>query len=610
MAFNKQFISTTAGNCILDSDNYVQVEINEGEHIKKRLGDVNVGDMVLFKKECISKTLEEVEEAVLEKEPRYMHSKNILHEVNNKGEYIPKFRNLIIRGVLNSKEQYQPSLEDIILKQTGDFSKKEYIEMENVLESCIQDKGMQTLSYGQHRNWLLGNTVAPENWDFFRALEGINPEFKEWVPDNNLTGLYFSYRYYNAARRCLMSKIARCKALGKGPSQDSDSPKPDKIINLKPFLRELTDHFFKEKNMDYIYARVTKISNLYKKGQQDYIEKTDTNLTKGVAVFDAENVTNSSEKNFEELLEDECIIYDYFSTIINDGTYQDKHKTLLTNHLHGETDKSLKMTTSFPYLLEWFGDIDPFMKSCKKAAENWWMTRCKDGKAHINEISNHMKEMVLDGRIDDSWGLEKGTVYNMLKVLYKLKAAIPSRIHKYSAECMDFKQESVYKYEKICNLAELAKRTGKPLNRGIDEVILSLWGNNIFPDSDTKYKYNCIIKKQKDLESEYKISLRPFAASYNFKKNFISTLAIVDIRTNKMVHMAELMANKIIPLEPIDKQSLSEQIYSREYVQKVLNKYGLGSIIDVKKEEFVWEEKPSIIGSYANKIGNLFKKKI
>ena len=272
---DKRFISTTGGNCITNSSSHVYVYIRGGEYVQKEARDVNIGDMVLFKKDSIETTLEEVD-PFLTRNPVYANAKQALHEVNKKGEYIPKLRTLLIRGLQADAEN--SSLEDRILLEKEDFSRSEYSEMIKTVISSAEKHGLEPLSYSGHRLWIAGQVVGPNNWDFFKALSDINPEFKNWQADEkNPDSKIRQYKIYTVVRRGIMRYLAKCKGQGKGKqnkdeedsTDDEDSPYG---VKLTSYIKPVLEHFVKDISRDYNVVRVTNVNKLFKKNQEAWIE--------------------------------------------------------------------------------------------------------------------------------------------------------------------------------------------------------------------------------------------------------------------------------------------------------------------------------------------------
>jgi len=272
-------------------------------------------------------------------------------------------------------------------------------------------------------------------------------------------------------------------------------------------------------------------------------------------------------------------------------------------------DRLLKMQTAIPYLLEWFGGIDPFMKQSKEDVERWWKSVCKHGGEHIEEITNAMKKVILEGEIDESWNLKKGTAYNLLKVVYQLKAAIPASIHKYDVMCKSFVQEAAEKYEKMgFNLSEHPLIKDGNIS-ALPEVIEGFIDRGIFPDSETKYEYNKLVQKQKEIGEEFKIKFSGIKKVGGIK-GFLTTSFVLQNADGTKVEksLSALIKEKRMKG---DLNYLKEEVYSREHIQNALKKYGFEDIIDVRKDDFLLDgyKKSFKIKDYVEKIKGFFKKK-
>lgn len=72
----KLIIKTVAGDTIVDAYSYVGSDLN-GNLFAKRASDINVGEKLYFEKEAIHKTLEDIENDLMES-PRYRTARNSL----------------------------------------------------------------------------------------------------------------------------------------------------------------------------------------------------------------------------------------------------------------------------------------------------------------------------------------------------------------------------------------------------------------------------------------------------------------------------------------------------------------------------------------------------
>src|SRR3989338_6046763 len=116
MTESKLLVNTTLGTTILDFDSHVNVHLNKDIYLEKEAADLNQGDAVLYKKEYIQTTLDEIE-SLLELSPRYIHAKRKVMEKNAKNDYLPLLRTELWRGFLNHKKEYNDSLESIIKRE-------------------------------------------------------------------------------------------------------------------------------------------------------------------------------------------------------------------------------------------------------------------------------------------------------------------------------------------------------------------------------------------------------------------------------------------------------------------------------------------------------------
>jgi len=98
MSLETYVIQTTLGKARVDSDRNVFAHLNGHLFIKKDIADLNIGELVLYSKEHIDTTLEDVEPH-LERSSRYADALNNLHQRNDEGIYVPNLRVSLIRGL-------------------------------------------------------------------------------------------------------------------------------------------------------------------------------------------------------------------------------------------------------------------------------------------------------------------------------------------------------------------------------------------------------------------------------------------------------------------------------------------------------------------------------
>jgi hypothetical protein len=438
-----------------------------------------------------------------------------------------------------------------------------------------------------------------------------------------------SYRFYNSARRGVKAHLARCKGQGKGHQEEEELDRSGRrVIDLRRMLKGLAEHFFKDVDRQYIYVRVIDKTHLYKKDQGGSEEQIDTNLTKGIVVYgnggDGSNENNPSNdsgegsrrrlKSYNELYPDIQILSDYLNTLVTEKYSNETAKKYSVSY----ADQTYLFGHIQPSLFEWFGELNVYMKEQKKESEQAHLFHTSpnikeiDSRKIFSEFLNSFKKDILEGKIDSAWNLETGTIYRILETIYKINNTIPKKIYDYQILCRRNKSESVQKYVQK-RMLKSVQGMPKPSEFGANYVhavyseIDGLYEQGIFPDYSIKENYYHIRRIREELKKEYGVDFDIYGINHT-KKKFLTTKLSGDFIRQKDWGIKSRYDKTLIQTS-LNEDRGSASVYSRKEVKDVLDKYGFGNIIDVRKEDFYWEEKPSIASTYYNKLKGLFKKK-
>ena len=195
------FVSGKDATYVKNGSTYVRVDGNY----------LNPGDMVLFRKDCITKGLDEVDSVLDGRRDTYREAKLKLFELNENGIYVPRLRTNIIRGI----EGANPDIEDKILRNGDqDFEPKEYRPLVDLTHEVVSDyadrQGLNGPKWLTVLNWVKGNVVAPAETRYFEALAKINPEFNVIYRSFSEGGEFKdAYEYYIKVRKGIMAYLAR-----------------------------------------------------------------------------------------------------------------------------------------------------------------------------------------------------------------------------------------------------------------------------------------------------------------------------------------------------------------------------------------------------------------
>jgi hypothetical protein len=171
------------------------------------------------------------------------------------------------------------------------------------LEEDRQTGGPTPVLPSTSMHWL-DNTMAPDDWNMFRALSGINPNFSRFYEDflrgrgnaNSPDNLYSAYKLLVGIRQGVMRYIAAPKGNGKGRSENESQRTglrlaPEIDIILKYVLDEVDDE-----RIAAVITDVQRISYEVGRGHDTHGVK----LSSGILTQD-ERPSNIHVKNLGEL---------------------------------------------------------------------------------------------------------------------------------------------------------------------------------------------------------------------------------------------------------------------------------------------------------------------
>ncbi len=305
----KLLVRTSLGNSILDYGDVVPTFSANNKYFEKPAADLNIGERVLFEKEYITATLDDVE-PFLTKSKRYAEAKNALHEINKQGQYIPKLRCLLWRGL----QENSPGLEARILLEEQDFSGKEYGAAINTTKETIEAANIKSLTHSGTKNWLDGTTLAPGNWDKFRALEKINPKFSSFkVDESNRQSLFFLYKLYTTVRRGIMHYLD--KPNFKHSEEEREDEHKISRISLAEEIDLVLEHFVKDVNKDQALAQVLQIEKIFENEPIYQKARKENTLARGI-VRGRGQINENEKIKFKQVVINNGLIATLFSRVL------------------------------------------------------------------------------------------------------------------------------------------------------------------------------------------------------------------------------------------------------------------------------------------------------
>ena len=465
MTDSKVLVSTTLGNSILDLESKVYTLVNDKTYLSKYSADLNVGDLVLFENEYIQKAIEEIEPYLIQS-PRYKFAKDMLHEINSEGEYIPKLRTWAIRGLAqNNIIQSNEDLETKILKEEdNDFSSKEHNLMKEevfgIINPNYEEGNPDTINRTAEsvKTWIQGKVVAirKKDWHLYKLLEEINPNFKEFNPDDhNREGYHFNSTLYDTVRQGIMRYLAKVK----GKPSESKNNTSTYHLSLAPEIQLVMDEFVNEVSQEFSNARVLSLESLYKKHPKVKRAKIDPNLRKGVCSgkldFPEMNKVNCTQLGID-ILNLSCIAGIFLKH------YMELKHPEITNKLEGGSGlKDIENFTS------WYMDKEKWQQSgLRKIAK---IDRKNDFDVLMKIFSTCSHDIHI-GKIDYDFELKYGTSQKLMNTLARIRRDLPKSYIEFNENADNFMylRNEIYSTtnpDKIMRLKDEHNRLLKIINK-------------------------------------------------------------------------------------------------------------------------------------------------
>ncbi len=558
----KYLVSTTMGDSVMDPGYETYVQVTREKFLRKVVGDLKPGDMVLFAKPFTRTDLEDVD-PYLTRSPRYAKAKELLHDVDSKGDYVPKLRGMLIRGMANAGVIKTENLESKILYESGnDFSREEYRTMEDYLVKLLEKDGRQQITAAGVRNWLEGTVIAPRNWSLLETLSrNLNPEFSSFhYASEDPAGMYFNYRLYVVLRQGVMRFLNQAKGIKATEGWEEGDYK----ISLTPEYQIVFDHFLKDFSTNYATARVTKVAKVDRQRQMEHLKETDRLLGNGI-VTKLPLHLKLPQKNFPEVMEDDGILCRYLEAAAEDfdcGPIETKNGKVNPTRL----TKYTLSRFALPFLLEHFGEeLDSRMKTLKAVAlsepEKFGGMTVRES----TEYCNRFKDAILLGELDSFLRYDRGTMMRLLEAYFRSHTAIPDRVWDFlnlaknrALQLID-KQKPANDRELRREIEREAEKISKKYGLGYNELGQRLNGGSFFSE----------------------IMLPPEAKSILMSP--IEYLEAIKQDRDALLKEVESV-NSFIARKP------GIFLRTRKYTEDILKQYGLARISDLRRQDFLFED--------------------
>ncbi len=419
-------ISTTLGDCRLPASSSAFLQIDGKTVRKKQVRDVQEGDTVLFHAKCIDTTLEQIEPA-LEQSARYTAARDALHVVSS-GKRITRLRHDLITALAPECKLSRDKLEDKLFQRGADFTDEEYKSLASTLREKIHHSTDETDTYNIEtlKNWLRGETVAPEEWTVFDQLETAFEHFQTWNKPSEQVGeeLKDHYRLYMTVRKGVQHYLATKGASRKTTKENKNTNGTH--LSLDQEIQLVINMFVNDVTKEYKAARITSIKKISateddKKGQSTRPQKTfppgivttldTTQMIECLSLSDLELDRHILELAWTELL----------TRFINKTRKSDDLRVLLETAK--ATDRNLlRAEVLSSYVLK---TDDPTLKRCWP--EKYFSKTTYD---RYQSIANYVYTFLTTNKLDPALNLPCGIAIHTARTLGRLYRNQPPELRR------------------------------------------------------------------------------------------------------------------------------------------------------------------------------------
>ena len=96
----RYYVETTGGNVVYNGNDQVTVQVNPTSYLRKKVSDLNTGELVVYDVRHVKTSLEDVE-PYFNRSPLYARAETFVFENNSRGIPIPKLRIALMRALGN-----------------------------------------------------------------------------------------------------------------------------------------------------------------------------------------------------------------------------------------------------------------------------------------------------------------------------------------------------------------------------------------------------------------------------------------------------------------------------------------------------------------------------
>ena len=221
----KLFIKTASADGIIDQDKQIYVKL-VGGYVRKSAQDLQPGDLVVVRKDCINKKIDDVLPVIREGSMMYRLAEDRLYRSPKTSDdpekspaqdlRKPLLSVLLLEGLTRDSLESKETLESKIYGIAGQgFTTGEYTDFANKVHTVLREglisrgKNLDHLvSIDTIKAWLKGETLAPKYWENLECLSEINSEFEVELHEERAgLNLRSAYDFAMQARRVVMDRL-------------------------------------------------------------------------------------------------------------------------------------------------------------------------------------------------------------------------------------------------------------------------------------------------------------------------------------------------------------------------------------------------------------------
>lgn len=254
MLRKKLNIKTSLGNAQLSPDIKVQVYIDGKNSILKEVRDLQKGDRVLFKKDSITTTLDDVI-PLLEENPFYHHAREqIFHRFNNDKDRVTMLRKHLLEGLVEKRYlDNSPEMQEKINQENGqDLSRNEKWFARNGLVEILKGNTENEEIPSTFDNWI-GNKSVLTIGKYLPLLAQVNPALADFSDKEGEK--YQAYQLWSTCRKQVMRRLHRGSGENDTGSGNGKSNGKDKV-NSRVIVNDIVNQVVENYDADTAIAQV------------------------------------------------------------------------------------------------------------------------------------------------------------------------------------------------------------------------------------------------------------------------------------------------------------------------------------------------------------------